>query len=210
MSVPTPLVVLGMFCTFLFTLALAVAFASAIGAVMMVIGNIILTSTNHTGYTTSKTAAYIGSIGGIFANLILGFFGLNQIDSGASFVNIIATIAVSCLGGTLSGVIGRAILVDRNVDLGGFGTVNAARAGALGGAVFGIPVLVLLSYVLKWVVQGYRKVKQRVSGVFGGNKQDKPELADVEEKGEQTLAADEKGEKEIDEKKDSEKEDTKV
>lgn len=56
------------------------------------------------------------------------------------FISLVATI----LAYTLTGTIGCAILIHNHVDLGPIDVLHATRAGALGGAIFGPGMIVLV------------------------------------------------------------------
>ncbi|PPQ75706.1 hypothetical protein CVT24_002595 [Panaeolus cyanescens] len=71
-------------------------------------------------------------------------------------VVIICSLPFGTLGGTLSGVMGCAILRSRWVDLGGLDVLHAARAGALGGSI----VFFIVGLVFD-IIQVYINVESR-------------------------------------------------
>ncbi|PPQ75705.1 hypothetical protein CVT24_002596 [Panaeolus cyanescens] len=93
-----------------------------------------------------QAAGYVGAIGGILANLIVPacIEFTNTPESPVTLPAIIYSLTLATLAGTLTGVIGCAILLSQHVDLGGLDTLHAARAGAVGGLVLESPVILLV------------------------------------------------------------------
>ena len=97
-------------------------------------------------------AATVGAVGGILAAMIVGVvvsFIPRRSSNGQPpqhpwYVQVTSTV----LGGTLSGAIGSAILLRNGHDLKGLDTLHAARAGAVGGAIFGPGAIILLPVLI--------------------------------------------------------------
>ena len=135
-----------------------------------VVGNIVLSSAHMSGYTTSDHAAAIGATGGCISGLIMSCLSAGM-HCGRSeeddpwYIRLLSTILFS----TLAGVIGCAILLQSHVDIGGIDIEHSAGAGALGGLILSIavilvwpllmaaifiilsPLFLAMSMVLKWV-----------------------------------------------------------
>ena len=111
-------------------------------------GNAILRA-HWEHYTNNKSAAAIGATGSVFAGLIIVLLTAPFVASGQSVrlpwpLAVIYVIIFSLLTGT----IGSKILTDCRVDLGGIDILRATRAGAVGGAIFGLEA----GYVLPLII----------------------------------------------------------
>jgi uncharacterized BrkB/YihY/UPF0761 family membrane protein len=128
---------------FVLSLGLCLGFIAANGAVVMLIGNGILRAAHLAHYTDNASAAAIGATGAIIATIITGIFisCIHKDENGQPpwFISLFANVLAS----TLTGTIGCAILIHNHVDLGPIDVLHAARAGALGGAILG-PGMILI------------------------------------------------------------------
>lgn len=107
------------------------------------IGNGILRAAHLAHYTNNASAAAIGATGAIVASLSIGIFmqciPKDENDQPPWFISMFVNVLVS----TLTGTIGSAILIRHHVDLGPIDILHATRAGALGGAILG-PGMILI------------------------------------------------------------------
>jgi len=134
-------------------LALSFGIAAANGAIMLLIGNVVLKATNHAGYTDNGSAAAVGAVGAVFASMIVGTVsGIFPKSGGGDgeepkhpfYVQVISAVLV----GTLSGAIGCSILRRAGHALGGLNVLHATRAGAVGGAILAPAAILIVPVVL--------------------------------------------------------------
>jgi hypothetical protein len=145
------------------------------------IGNGILRTAHLAHYTDNASAAAIGATGAIIATIITGIFiqCFPKDENGQPpwFITLFSNILVS----TLTGTIGCAILMHHHVDLGPIDVLHATRAGALGGAILGpgmiliIPlffgvIMIVLSPLWLAIMMGFRWVSVRSSESWDGRR----------------------------------------
>ncbi|KIM41328.1 hypothetical protein M413DRAFT_146551 [Hebeloma cylindrosporum] len=108
------------------------------------VGNGILRAAHLAHYTNNASAAAIGATGAIIASLIMGIFLQCMPKDENGEPPWFITLFVNVLACTLTGTIGCAILIHNHVDLGPIDVLHATRAGALGGAILGPGMIVIL------------------------------------------------------------------
>ncbi|KAJ2915719.1 hypothetical protein MD484_g4685, partial [Candolleomyces efflorescens] len=131
---------------------MALIFCSALGAILVVIGNAVLRRAGHSGYVDDKTAAAVGATGGTLATLCFGIFSFifsKPRINGLSFEEppVLIQLVSSVVIGTLSGTFGSLVLLHGHVDLHGLDVLHATRAGAVGGAIMTLAALVVIPII---------------------------------------------------------------
>jgi hypothetical protein len=143
------------------------------------IGNGILRAAHLAYYTDNASAAAIGATGAIIASIIINIFMRCMPHDANGQLPWFISLFVNILVATLTGTIGCAILIHNHVNLGPIDVLHAARAGALGGAILGpgmivlVPMffgvlMIILSPLWLAMMMGFRWVYARSSESWDG------------------------------------------
>jgi len=126
-----------------FILLLAIFFLAANGGAVLLIGNGLLRTQYPLAYVDNISAVAIGAVGS-WATSTVGTILTYCIPADKEhgrpwYISACTTLFLS----TLSGPVGRAILVYYRVDVSGIDALHATWAGALGGAIMALPLIPL-------------------------------------------------------------------